>query len=151
MEAPSREAPQPVRRSKGTKKNRKGSKAKKLEGCDPISLFMMDIVEGLKNWYLDHKSGTLVVPIWMLIPIISFLAYSNGLYGGLVYDDTEAIQKNPDVKPWTPWANLWWNDFWGNPINKEGVWTCMVSSTSPFLPGSSLVVCYYGLSSFLSK
>ncbi|KAL6064487.1 Protein O-mannosyl-transferase tmtc3 [Balamuthia mandrillaris] len=54
---------------------------------------------------------------------IGFLVFVNGLWGEFVYDDLGAVQTNMDLRPETPWSELWKHDFWGNPINTPGVWS----------------------------
>jgi hypothetical protein len=64
-------------------------------------------------------------------PIVAFLVFSNGLHGGLVFDDSEVVGRNPDVRGTRDYIDLWWNDYWGNLINEEGVWSCKVPCPSP--------------------
>lgn len=36
-----------------------------------------------------------------------------------VMDDDVAVVRNADLRPDTPWAQLWRNDFWGTPVHTE--------------------------------
>ena len=50
------------------------------------------------------------------VAAVAALCYANSVGGALVWDDRMAIVRNADVKGETPWAQLWANDFWGQPI-----------------------------------
>ncbi|XP_076445747.1 protein O-mannosyl-transferase TMTC3-like [Babylonia areolata] len=55
-----------------------------------------------------------------LILVVTTLAiYHNALDCGFVFDDMSAIVENQDLRPNTPLMDLFWNDFWGTPMNKE--------------------------------
>lgn len=75
---------------------------------------------------LDSKKESWTFPFWFIIMAIAFLVFVNGLWGGLVFDDTEVIKSNQDVRGTTPWWELWVNDYWGKRINEKGVWSCKV-------------------------
>ncbi|KAK2173497.1 hypothetical protein NP493_871g00043 [Ridgeia piscesae] len=45
--------------------------------------------------------------------------YYNSLACEFVFDDMSAIVSNKDLRPQTPLTNLFRNDFWGTPMNKE--------------------------------
>ncbi|UYV82645.1 TMTC3 [Cordylochernes scorpioides] len=45
--------------------------------------------------------------------------YLSSLGCGLVFDDIAAVRDNRDVRPHTPLANLFRDDFWGTPLAKE--------------------------------
>lgn len=49
----------------------------------------------------------------ILVGAAAVLCYVNSLAGGFVFDDSEAIINNEDLKPETPVFNLLYNDFWG--------------------------------------
>ncbi len=53
--------------------------------------------------------------VWVVLSafLLCSLAYYNGLQGQLVHDDIFAIRDNADLRPSTPWTQLWRNDFWG--------------------------------------
>ncbi|XP_065841636.1 protein O-mannosyl-transferase TMTC2-like isoform X2 [Oscarella lobularis] len=56
------------------------------------------------------------------LPIIvaSAISYHNALWAGFAYDDSRAIQSNADLKNDRPWTNLFFNDFWGTPLQHSG-------------------------------
>ena len=58
---------------------------------------------------------------WLVLPsLCGWLAASTFWEthrAGFVWDDRAAILKNADVVGDGPLANLWTNDFWGEPIN----------------------------------
>ncbi|XP_023212010.1 transmembrane and TPR repeat-containing protein 3-like [Centruroides sculpturatus] len=45
--------------------------------------------------------------------------YFNALECDFVFDDMSAIRDNKDLRPTTPLCNIFLNDFWGTPIQKE--------------------------------
>ena len=47
----------------------------------------------------------------MLVAVVGATVYSNSLWGEMVFDDTPAIVRNPDVT--TARGAFWANDFWG--------------------------------------
>jgi hypothetical protein len=49
----------------------------------------------------------------ILVGTAAVICYINSLDGGFVFDDSEAIINNDDLKPETPISNLLYNDFWG--------------------------------------
>jgi len=53
-----------------------------------------------------------------LLVLLVAVCYHNSLPCGFVFDDKSAIVENKDLRPETPVINLFWNDFWGNPIHK---------------------------------
>ncbi|XP_072180026.1 protein O-mannosyl-transferase TMTC4-like [Diadema setosum] len=67
------------------------------------------------------------VPVPRLSPVVSSLlvaglaiaSYWNGCHGDFVFDDLEAIVKNKDLRPQSPWTDLFHHDFWGDPISSE--------------------------------
>ncbi|XP_033637459.1 protein O-mannosyl-transferase TMTC4-like isoform X1 [Asterias rubens] len=54
-----------------------------------------------------------------VVAILSLLCYGNSLYGDFVFDDMEAVLSNKDVKPETPIAELFYDDFWGERLTKN--------------------------------
>ncbi|XP_041350711.1 protein O-mannosyl-transferase TMTC2-like [Gigantopelta aegis] len=46
--------------------------------------------------------------------------YLNTLRADFAYDDSRAIQKNPDLLPETPLLNIFYDDFWGTPLTHSG-------------------------------
>lgn len=57
----------------------------------------------------------IIHPFTMLTALI-FLSYWPSLFGELVFDDRPAIIENQDLRPTTPWSQLWFNDYWGNAL-----------------------------------
>ncbi|CAI9741907.1 and TPR repeat-containing 3 [Octopus vulgaris] len=55
----------------------------------------------------------------VILVVIIFVCYINSLQCGFVFDDLSAIIDNQDLRPHVPLSNLFWNDFWGTPMNKE--------------------------------
>lgn len=55
----------------------------------------------------------------IIITVISLLCYYNSFNCGFVFDDISAIKENRDLRPHTPWKNVFFNDFWGTAIHKE--------------------------------
>ncbi|KAG1663003.1 Transmembrane and TPR repeat-containing protein 3 [Nymphon striatum] len=53
------------------------------------------------------------------ISLVSIACYLNALNGDLVFDDIPVIRDNKDLKPSTPFSNIFNNDFWGTPISSE--------------------------------
>lgn len=49
----------------------------------------------------------------ILVGTAAVICYVNSLDGGFVFDDSEAIINNEDLKPETPISHLLYNDFWG--------------------------------------
>ncbi|KAG8224300.1 hypothetical protein J437_LFUL007240 [Ladona fulva] len=47
------------------------------------------------------------------------MTYANSLDGNFVFDDSEAIVKNKDVRTETPVWNVFTNDFWGTPLTSN--------------------------------
>lgn len=54
----------------------------------------------------------------VLIVITCFACYYNSINCGFVFDDISAIKENKDLRPHTPWRNIFANDFWGTPMQK---------------------------------
>jgi hypothetical protein len=53
------------------------------------------------------------------IALVCVSIYWNSLQCGFVFDDMSAIRDNRDLRPHVPEENLFHNDFWGTPMNKE--------------------------------
>lgn len=54
----------------------------------------------------------------LVIAAVCALCYANSAQCGFVFDDISAIRDNRDLRPYTPWKNVFLNDFWGTPIQK---------------------------------
>ncbi|XP_013776748.2 transmembrane and TPR repeat-containing protein CG4050-like [Limulus polyphemus] len=55
----------------------------------------------------------------LAVAATALTVYSTSLGGNLVFDDVAAIQENRDVRPSSSLLNLFLNDFWGTPLQKE--------------------------------
>ncbi|XP_063224362.1 protein O-mannosyl-transferase TMTC4-like isoform X2 [Bacillus rossius redtenbacheri] len=59
-------------------------------------------------------------PPWLLsalvVSVCAAACYANSLGGQFVFDDSEAVVNNEDLRPGTPAWNLLRNDFWGTPL-----------------------------------
>lgn len=69
---------------------------------------------------LDLMASRFTLPLYLLPPLIGFLIFCNGLSGGLVFDDTAAIENNRDLRPESSWWDMWYHDYWGNLIKPRG-------------------------------
>lgn len=59
----------------------------------------------------------------VLVCAAALAAYSNAPQCGFVFDDISAVKDNKDLRPHTPLANLFANDFWGTPMAKVSIVT----------------------------
>lgn len=62
-----------------------------------------------------------------IIALTCILCYHNSLNCGFVFDDISAIKENKDLRPHTPWKNIFFNDFWGTPMQKVNSSTIPIS------------------------
>lgn len=53
-----------------------------------------------------------------IIAFTCVACYYNSTQCDFVFDDISAIKENRDLRPHTPWRNLFFNDFWGTPMQK---------------------------------
>ncbi|XP_077584133.1 protein O-mannosyl-transferase TMTC4 [Stigmatopora nigra] len=53
------------------------------------------------------------------VGLVALLCFINSYDGEFVFDDSEAIINNKDLKPTTPWTNIWSNDFWGSNLSSN--------------------------------
>lgn len=88
------------------------------------NVWWSEVTSGWQSVKWNWDTARLTIPLWAVAPIVAFLVFSNGLHGGLVFDDSEVVGRNPDVRGTRDYIDLWWNDYWGNLINEEGVWSC---------------------------
>ncbi|KZS15845.1 Smile protein [Daphnia magna] len=61
--------------------------------------------------------------LWLpsvIVCVVATATYWNALQCGFVFDDISAIKDNKDLRPHTPVANLFYNDFWGTLMTKVG-------------------------------
>uniref|UniRef100_A0A8C3A527 dolichyl-phosphate-mannose--protein mannosyltransferase n=1 Tax=Cyclopterus lumpus TaxID=8103 RepID=A0A8C3A527_CYCLU len=76
----------------------------------------------LSDVYWDHQ-----IPLPKLAPVqakvtvalVALLCFINSYDGEFVFDDSEAIVNNKDLKPATPLNNIWSNDFWGSNLSSN--------------------------------
>ncbi|XP_010783056.1 protein O-mannosyl-transferase TMTC4 [Notothenia coriiceps] len=53
------------------------------------------------------------------VALVALLCFMNSHDGEFVFDDSEAIINNKDLKPTTPLNNIWSNDFWGSNLSSN--------------------------------
>ncbi|CAG07292.1 unnamed protein product, partial [Tetraodon nigroviridis] len=53
------------------------------------------------------------------VALVALLCFINSYDGEFVFDDSEAIVNNKDLKPTTPLMNIWSNDFWGSNLSSN--------------------------------
>ena len=58
---------------------------------------------------------------YVLVATVACMAFWNAAQCGFVFDDISAIKDNKDIRPHTPIANLFFNDFWGTLMTKVGL------------------------------
>uniref|UniRef100_A0A672I5U7 dolichyl-phosphate-mannose--protein mannosyltransferase n=1 Tax=Salarias fasciatus TaxID=181472 RepID=A0A672I5U7_SALFA len=76
----------------------------------------------LTEVYWDHH-----IPLPKLAPaqakvtvaLVALLCFINSYDGEFVFDDSEAIVNNKDLRPATPLNNIWSNDFWGSNLSSN--------------------------------
>uniref|UniRef100_A0A671U6I3 dolichyl-phosphate-mannose--protein mannosyltransferase n=1 Tax=Sparus aurata TaxID=8175 RepID=A0A671U6I3_SPAAU len=76
----------------------------------------------LSEVYWDHQ-----IPLPKLAPVqakvtvalVALLCFINSYDGEFVFDDSEAIVNNKDLRPSTPLSNMWSNDFWGSNLSSN--------------------------------
>uniref|UniRef100_A0A3P8S248 dolichyl-phosphate-mannose--protein mannosyltransferase n=1 Tax=Amphiprion percula TaxID=161767 RepID=A0A3P8S248_AMPPE len=76
----------------------------------------------LTEVYWDHH-----IPLPKLAPIqakvtvalVALLCFINSYDGEFVFDDSEAIVNNKDLRPTAPLNNIWSNDFWGSNLSSN--------------------------------
>lgn len=69
----------------------------------------------------QHKSGLWIpnlpaVDFYVLIAAAALYCFINGLNGEMLHDDIYAIQNNKDILPCSPLMDVFFHDFWGNPL-----------------------------------
>ncbi|XP_066562869.1 protein O-mannosyl-transferase TMTC4 isoform X2 [Amia ocellicauda] len=55
----------------------------------------------------------------VLVGLVAFICFANSHDGDFVFDDSEAIVNNKDLRPDTPVSNIWGNDFWGSNLSSN--------------------------------
>ncbi|NXF21416.1 TMTC4 protein, partial [Rhodinocichla rosea] len=71
---------------------------------------------------LDHDVSWFLLPSYwakMVVALISFLCFANSYDGDFVFDDSEAIINNKDLRAETPLGDLWYHDFWGSKLSSN--------------------------------
>ena len=59
------------------------------------------------------------IPSAALLATVCVVSYANAPGCGFVFDDVSAVRDNRDLRPTTPIANVFLDDFWGTPMAKE--------------------------------
>ena len=75
---------------------------------------------------------------YLLVATVACVAFWNAAQCGFVFDDISAIKDNKDIRPHTPIANLFFNDFWGTLMTKVGQFN--INNQSMVLPGRNISV-----------
>uniref|UniRef100_A0A8C5LWM5 dolichyl-phosphate-mannose--protein mannosyltransferase n=1 Tax=Leptobrachium leishanense TaxID=445787 RepID=A0A8C5LWM5_9ANUR len=71
---------------------------------------------------LDHDIPLYSIPtFWArcLIGCLAFACFANSYNGNFVFDDSEAIINNKDLRAEVPIGDLWLHDFWGTKLNSN--------------------------------
>ncbi|XP_059935780.1 protein O-mannosyl-transferase TMTC4 isoform X1 [Mesoplodon densirostris] len=71
---------------------------------------------------LDHIIPSSVLPpLWakLLVGFASLVCFARSYDGDFVFDDSEAIVNNKDLRAETPLGDLWHHDFWGNRLSSN--------------------------------
>ena len=68
-----------------------------------------------KSTFIDRRSTLVRSGLFLLCIVV----YWNALPCDFVFDDVTAIRDNKDLRPHVPLKNLFRNDFWGTPMNRE--------------------------------
>ncbi|XP_053311295.1 protein O-mannosyl-transferase TMTC4 [Spea bombifrons] len=71
---------------------------------------------------LDHDIPLFYIStFWarVLIGFLAFLCFANSYNGNFVFDDSEAIINNKDLREETPVDDLWLHDFWGTKLSSN--------------------------------
>ncbi|XP_068220759.1 protein O-mannosyl-transferase TMTC4-like isoform X1 [Palaemon carinicauda] len=95
-----------------------GGDQQKLREKDTLSEKRFEPSKPLSNskghWDQDIPFPDLPYPVAALIVgFCACICFINSLYGDFVFDDSEAIVNNNDIRKETPLSNLFYNDFWG--------------------------------------
>lgn len=73
------------------------------------------------NLVVGRPAGNKPTNLYQIICFVTLavLCYYNSTQCGLVFDDISAIRDNRDLRPFTPFKQIFLNDFWGTPMRKE--------------------------------
>ncbi|XP_047494234.1 protein O-mannosyl-transferase TMTC4-like [Penaeus chinensis] len=90
-------------------------KVREKNGTDKGAGVMKSLqVSSPSSWDEDVPAPELPYPAAaLLVGICACVCFVNSLSGDFVFDDSEAIVNNSDLRGDTPLANLFHNDFWG--------------------------------------
>ncbi|XP_074845719.1 protein O-mannosyl-transferase TMTC4 isoform X1 [Carettochelys insculpta] len=71
---------------------------------------------------LDHEISWFVLPSYwakIIVGLVSCMCFANSYDGDFVFDDSEAIINNKDLRAETPVGDLWHHDFWGGKLSSN--------------------------------
>ncbi|XP_014637344.1 PREDICTED: transmembrane and TPR repeat-containing protein 4 isoform X2 [Ceratotherium simum simum] len=71
---------------------------------------------------LDHIIPSSVLPpFWakLVVGFVSLVCFARSYDGDFVFDDSEAIVNNKDLRAETPLGDLWHHDFWGSRLSSN--------------------------------
>uniref|UniRef100_A0A7N4NWC1 dolichyl-phosphate-mannose--protein mannosyltransferase n=1 Tax=Sarcophilus harrisii TaxID=9305 RepID=A0A7N4NWC1_SARHA len=71
---------------------------------------------------LDNVIPTTILPTYwakLLVAFVSFVCFAHSYDGDFVFDDSEAIVNNKDLRAETPLGDLWQHDFWGSKLSSN--------------------------------
>ncbi|KAK1341963.1 hypothetical protein QTO34_016715 [Cnephaeus nilssonii] len=70
---------------------------------------------------LEHIIPSPVPPFWakLVVGFVSLLCFARSYDGEFVFDDSEAIVNNKDLRAETPLGDLWHHDFWGSRLSSN--------------------------------
>ncbi|XP_065752053.1 protein O-mannosyl-transferase TMTC4 isoform X1 [Phocoena phocoena] len=71
---------------------------------------------------LDHIiPSSILPPLWakLLVGFVSLVCFARSYDGDFVFDDSEAVVNNKDLRAETPLGDLWHHDFWGNQLSSN--------------------------------
>uniref|UniRef100_A0A8C7BMP5 Protein O-mannosyl-transferase TMTC4 n=1 Tax=Neovison vison TaxID=452646 RepID=A0A8C7BMP5_NEOVI len=71
---------------------------------------------------LDHiLPSSVLPPFWakLVVGFVSLVCFARSYDGDFVFDDSEAIVNNKDLRAETPLGDLWHHDFWGSRLSSN--------------------------------
>ncbi|KAM7111667.1 protein O-mannosyl-transferase TMTC4 isoform 2-T4 [Molossus nigricans] len=70
---------------------------------------------------LDHIIPSSVPSFWakLVVGFVSLVCFARSYDGDFVFDDSEAIVNNKDLRAETPLGDLWHHDFWGSRLSSN--------------------------------
>ncbi|XP_039110215.1 protein O-mannosyl-transferase TMTC4 isoform X3 [Hyaena hyaena] len=71
---------------------------------------------------LDHIiPSSVLAPFWakLVVGFVSLVCFARSYDGDFVFDDSEAIVNNKDLRAETPLGDLWHHDFWGSRLSSN--------------------------------